>query len=103
MYIEAITRLHSHLILVAVCKLGLRLYIEPITSRGQVEPLPGFQGDAHSIRSAVGVNAVVLTVQYVETIFLARCFYNEIAVKTVLCHVTGVHSHIVCTCGIVAS
>ena len=95
MYIEAITRLHSHLILVAVCELGLRLYIEPITSRGQVEPLPGFQGDAHSIRSAVGVNAVVLTVQYVETIFLARCFYNEIAVKTVLCHVTGVHSHVV--------
>ena len=43
MYIETITRLHSHLILVAVCELGLRLYIEPITSRGQVEPLPGFQ------------------------------------------------------------
>lgn len=81
MYIETITRLHSHLILVAVCELGLRLYIEPITSRGQVEPLPGFRGDAQSIRSAVGVNAVVLTVQYVKTIFLARCFYNEIAVK----------------------
>ncbi len=28
MYIETITRLHSHLILVAVCELGLRLSVE---------------------------------------------------------------------------